>query len=215
MSETSRGRLGVAALAAATNTVVYEVTNARDANVDIFVCNVSKGDAKVRIAIVNGAVGALATEDYVVYDKVLKRGQYIEIKDVDMDGDEAVVAYSDVANVVVRVSGTEQTEAAGINAEELTASGAVTPGVNSIELNHATVAIAATIATLVAHEGLLNVKFTGAGIESHTVTATVGTFDGTNNIMTLNAHDDSVVMWIDSAGNGLVLLNAGTVVLSS
>jgi len=35
MSETSRGRLGVAALVAATNTAVYEVTNARDAKVNI------------------------------------------------------------------------------------------------------------------------------------------------------------------------------------
>lgn len=37
------------------------------------------------------------------------------------------------------------------NIQELTVSGAVTPGVNAIELNHATVVVAATIADLADH----------------------------------------------------------------
>jgi len=159
-------------------------------------------------------VGDIATEDYVIYNKVLKAGQYLELKDLHLDGDEAVVAYSDLANIIVRVDGVEQTEADGMNAEEHIASGAVTPGVNSIELNHASVAIEVTIATLVAHEGILHIKNTGTGTESHTVTATVGTFDGSNNVVTLNAHDECIVLWIDSAGNGTILENVGTVGLS-
>ena len=214
MSETSRGRLGVAALVAATNTAVYEVTNARDSKVDIFIANASNGIATVNVAIVNGAVGALVTEDYILYKRKLKVGGFLVLKDIHLDGDEAVVAYSDIANVVVRVSGIEQTEAAGINAEEHTVSGAVTPGVSSIELNHATTAVEVTIATLVAHEGILHIKDTGTGTEAHTVTATAGTFDGTNNVLTLNAHDDCIVLWIDSAGNGTILENVGSVVLS-
>ena len=215
MSETSRGRLGVGALVAATNTAVYEVTNSRDAKVNVFVCNAGNGTAKVRLAVVDGAVGDIATEDYIVYNKSLKPGEYFEVKDLHLDGDEALVAYSDIANVVVRVDGIEQTEAGGINAEEHTASGAVTAGVNSIELNHATVAVEATIATLVAHEGVLHIKNTSAsGTAAHTVTATVGTFDGSNNVVTLNAPAECIVLYIDSNGAGTILENVGAVALS-
>ena len=99
--------------------------------------------------------------------------------------------------------------------QELTASGAVTPGVMSVELNHTTVAIAATIATSLDHQGLLVVKDTSAsGTAAHTLTLTAGTFNGTNNVATLNAPNEALVVWIDSAGNGTVVENVGTVALS-
>jgi hypothetical protein len=99
--------------------------------------------------------------------------------------------------------------------QELTASGAVTPGVNGIELNHATVAIAATIADLAAHPGLLVVKNTSpSGTAGHTVTAAAGTWDGTNDVITLNAPSECLVVWIDSNGNGTIVENIGAVGLS-
>jgi len=99
--------------------------------------------------------------------------------------------------------------------QELTASGAVTPGVQSVELNHATVAVAATIATSVAHPGLFVVKDTSAsGTAAHTLTLTAGTFNGTNNVATLNAPNECLVVWFDSAGNGSIVENIGTVALS-
>jgi hypothetical protein len=101
------------------------------------------------------------------------------------------------------------------NVQELTASGAVTAGVNSIELNHATVVIAATIADLANHPGLLVIKDTSAtGTAAHTVTATAGTFDGTNNVVTLNALNECIAIWVDSAGNGTILENVGSVAVS-
>jgi hypothetical protein len=101
------------------------------------------------------------------------------------------------------------------NTQELTASGAVTPGVNAVELNHATVVVAATIADLANHKGLLVIKDTSAsGTAAHTVTAAAGTFDGTNDVVTLNAPKDCIVLWIDSAGNGTIVENVGAVVLS-
>jgi hypothetical protein len=99
--------------------------------------------------------------------------------------------------------------------QELTASGAVNPGVQSIELNHASVVIAATIASTDAHQGLFVVKDTSAsGTAAHTLTLTSGTFDGTNTVATLNAPDECLVVWFDSAGNGTIVENVGTVALS-
>jgi len=214
MADTTRGRLGVAALVAETNTAVYEVTNGMDAEVDIFVTSGVGSNAIVNIAIVNGAVGAIATEDYIVFNKKINSGEYFEIKGVNLSADEAVVAYSDTANVVVRVSGVEEAAAGGGEAQELLASGGVTPGVEALELSHATVAIAAVIPTLVAHQGLFTIKNTGTGTEDHTVTATVGTFDGTNNVVTLDANNEFIAFYIDSAGDGTILQNTGTVTLS-
>jgi hypothetical protein len=99
--------------------------------------------------------------------------------------------------------------------QELTATAAVTAGVNSVELNHATVVVAATIADSKAHQGLFVVKDTSAsGTAAHTLTLTAGTFNGTNNVATLNAPLECLVVWFDSAGAGTVVVNVGTVALS-
>ena len=102
--------------------------------------------------------------------------------------------------------------------QELTVSGPVTAGVQSVELKHATTSIAATIATAVSHPGLLIVKSTTAHTDSpadeHTLTLTIGTFDGTNNVATLNALNDALVVYFDSAGNGTIIENVGSVALS-
>jgi hypothetical protein len=99
--------------------------------------------------------------------------------------------------------------------QELTASGAVRAGVKSVELNHATVVVAATIASAVAHQGLFVVVNTSAsGTAAHTLTLTAGTFNGTNNVATLNAPLEALAVWFDSAGNGTVIENVGTVALS-
>ncbi len=99
--------------------------------------------------------------------------------------------------------------------QELTVTGAVTAGVQSVELNHATVVVEATIADATNHQGLLVVKNTSAsGTAAHTLTLTSGTFDGTNSVATLNAPDEALVVYIDSAGNGTIVENVGTVGLS-
>lgn len=103
----------------------------------------------------------------------------------------------------------------GISSQELTASGAVTAGVQSVELNHATVVVAATIADAANHPGLFVVKDTSAsGTAAHTLTLTAGTFNGTNNIATLNAPNECLVVYFDSAGNGTIVENVGSVGLS-
>ena len=97
---------------------------------------------------------------------------------------------------------------------ELTASGACPSGTQAVELNHATVVVAATITPV---QGVLFVKDTSAsGTAAHTLTLAAGyTFDGTNNTATLNAPNEALCVYIDSAGNGTILENVGTVALSS
>ena len=107
-------------------------------------------------------------------------------------------------------------EAGAEIAQELTASGAVTPGVECVQLNHTTVAIAATIADASKHPGIFHAKATtepGAG-QDHTITITTGTWDGTNKIATFADIKDALTVYFDKAGNGTILNNTGAVVLS-
>ena len=100
--------------------------------------------------------------------------------------------------------------------QKMTISGAITAGVQAVFLNHATVAIAATIANLAAHQGLLLIKAglePGAG-QDHTVTVTTGTLNGTNKIATFADASDAILLYVDAAGNGTVLVNTGSVAFS-
>lgn len=96
-----------------------------------------------------------------------------------------------------------------------TAGGTIAEGVQSVELNHGSVIAAATIADATNHQGLLVVKDTSAsGTAAHTLTLTSGTFNGTNNVATLNAPNECLVVYIDSAGNGTIVENVDSVALS-
>lgn len=136
-----------------------------------------------------------------------------DIKDEDTmasDGDRALATQQSIKAYVDNKSSDIRS-----NVQELTVSGAVTPGVNAIELNHATVVVAATIADLADHPGFLVIKDTSAsGTAAHTVTAAAGTFDGTNDVLTLNAPKECIVFWIDSDGKGTIVENVGEVALS-
>lgn len=123
-----------------------------------------------------------------------------------------------VDEVEVTATSLELNKAADIssNTAEYTASGAIPTTVQNIELNHATVAVETTIADFSAHQGMVTIKDTSAtGTAAHTVTLTAGTFNGTNNIATFNALNEFVAIWVDSAGNGTVLENVGTVAFST
>ncbi len=123
----------------------------------------------------------------------------------------------DPAGTTLGATAAEINRAADVSArvQELTVSGAVTAGVQSVELNHATVVIAATIASSANHPGLFIAKDTSAtGTEAHTLTLTSGTFNGTNNVATFNARDETLIVYFDSAGRGQVIANIGAVALS-
>lgn len=100
--------------------------------------------------------------------------------------------------------------------QELVATAAVTAGVQSVELNHISTTIAATIADAVNHQGIFIVKATTEpGVAAdHTLTLTAGTFNGSDNIATFADINDTLVVYFDSAGNGTVVENVGSVALS-
>ena len=107
---------------------------------------------------------------------------------------------------------TDSTQTAGI--QELTVSGAVDAGVRGVELNHATVVVAATMDPP-ANGGFVVIKDTSAsGTAAHTLTMNSGTLNGTNTIATLNAPNECLVVYFDSAGNGTIVENVGSVALS-
>lgn len=98
--------------------------------------------------------------------------------------------------------------------QELTASGAVAAGTQIVDLNHATVVIAATMKAP-EHEGLFIVRDTSAsGTAAHTLTLTGGTWNGTATIATLNAPGEQLTVFFDSTGRGTIIENTGAVALS-
>jgi len=150
----------------------------------------------------------------------LNDNQVVSISSLTLGG-TAVSSTAAELNILDGVTATaaELNAAADVSAgkfQELTASGAVTAGVQNVELNHATVAVASTIADLANHVGILQVKDTSAsGTAAHTCTATAGTFDGTNDIATFNAPDESLHCMIDSNGKGIIITNTGSVAMSA
>ena len=132
---------------------------------------------------------------------------------VDEDG---VLAQS---GVPINATAAELNAAASVSGRvqkvTATANGTVAEGIQSVELNHTGTIAAAVIADFSNHQGIFSVKDTSAtGTAAHTLTLTSGTFNGTNNVATLNALNESLVVYVDSAGNGTILVNVGSVALS-
>lgn len=104
------------------------------------------------------------------------------------------------------------------NTQTLTSAGAgvVATTTKYLQLDNAVATIAATIADATAHQGMFTVKAIsepGAG-QDHTVTLTAGTWNGTNTVATFADINDALVVVFDSAGNGTVVANVGSVGLS-
>lgn len=124
----------------------------------------------------------------------------------------------DAAGTTLGATAAEINQACDVSAmsQLIAASGAITAGKKSVLLNHATVAIAATIADTANHYGLFFVKAglePGAG-QDHTVTITTGTWNGTNKVATFADINDAVLVFFDSSGNGTVISNTGSVAFS-
>lgn len=183
--------------------------------------------------VVNDAVASLAAAGVTAsaaelnYNDITTLGTGAASKAVVLDAGEdytwpatGVLTYGvlkDPAGTTLGATAAEINRAADVSArvQEITASGAITAGVQSVELNHASVVIAATIASSVNHPGLFIIKDTSAtGTEAHTVTLTAGTFNGTATVATLDARDEMLVVYFDSAGRGQVIANVGSVALS-
>lgn len=99
--------------------------------------------------------------------------------------------------------------------QELTATGAITINSGLVLLNHATVVIAATLDAPVAGDELFIIDSSASGTAAHTVTLPGGvTWDGTNDVATLNAPGEALHVIALSATRFFVLENIGSVAFS-
>ena len=153
-------------------------------------------------------LATMKAANYIVDAKSrgMRRGDFI---DFVVTSSGVPVAFERV--MVNAVSASGATMFSGV--QELTASGAVVTGTKVLELNHATVVIAATY-TVVPNTTLIIKDTSASGTAAHTVTLTGGTFNGTNTVATLNARDEFLMVHFDSAGRGQVIANVGSVALS-
>lgn len=180
--------------------------------VDIFPTTGSKGKLAIVCSDQDGNTAVTVT--------VLGMGQATAVKLPDPGVSTSYLMQMAAENdrTIVNATPAEINQACDVSArvQTITASGAVTAGVQSVELDHTTVAIAATIATAVAHPGLFVVKSITepGGGQDHTVTITTGTWNGTNKVATFADINDTLVVYFDSAGNGTVVANVGSVALS-
>ena len=152
---------------------------------------------------------------------VIKADDYFLTAYQVLDADDVIIVRADddgnssVFELFVTASTSSTVTTQLKTSQELTVTGAVVPGVQSVELNHASTIVAATIADAKAHQGLFAVVDTSAsGTAAHTLTLTVGTFNGTNNVATMNAPKEALIVWFDSAGAGTIVENVGSVALS-
>lgn len=154
----------------------------------------------------------------LIIGQFLRFGENSSVQVKNSDGTSTEITMAELKTLSgLTATAAEINNVADVSArvQELTASGAVTAGIQSLELNHATVAIAATIAASTGHPGLFVIKDTSAsGTAAHTVTLTAGTFNGTATVATLNAPNEALVVYFDSAGNGTIVENVGAVALS-
>lgn len=100
------GKLGSAALAAATDTVVYTVPASTIASINIAVVNRGTTPAIVNVAI--SATGTPGNAEFIEYGVTIPVNGILERTAIVAGAGEKVVVYASTANCSVRVHGYEE-----------------------------------------------------------------------------------------------------------
>ena len=109
-----------------------------------------------------------------------------------------------VAEGFIDVAKTEYQAAASIAADDIP---------TFIGLNNASAAVALTIAAPKPGR-LVVIAQLDSGTQGHTVTLTAGTYDGTNDVATLNAEGEALVLFGIADDRFIIVENIGAVALS-
>lgn len=105
-------------------------------------------------------------------------------------------------------------EVLNLRPKVVTAAGKLVPTATSfLQLNNSSSAIAYTI-TKPKAGWFLVINQKDSGTAGHTVTLTSGTFDGSNSVATLNAQNETLVLFGVSATRFIIVENIGSVGLS-
>lgn len=130
-------------------------------------------------------------------------------------GQPAKVSSLEVAGLAVAVANGALQVPVNLNPETITASQAIASKTGRLVLlNHATVAIAATLAAPTPGDWLI-IMASGVSAQDHTVTTPVGvTWDGTNRIATFADDGDMLLVVAESATRWRVVVNVGSVAFS-
>jgi len=99
------GRLGVADLAAATNTTLYTVPASTFSVVTVSICNRGASPANIRIAVASAA--SPADSEYIEYDVSLAAKGVVERTGIVMDAGKLLVVRSSALSVSAVVYGIE------------------------------------------------------------------------------------------------------------
>jgi hypothetical protein len=109
---TTRKRLGVSNPSANTDTALYTVPGSATAVVSMIqVCNQGGSDATFRIAWVDGAIGVVASEDYLYYDVTIPANDSICVRSgLTMESADTILVRASTADVSFVAGGIEITE---------------------------------------------------------------------------------------------------------
>jgi hypothetical protein len=149
---------------------------------------------------------------------------------IDADGDTTISSPTDdqidfeiagaddfrmTANTFTALSGSVIVGEHRHASQTLTATGAITINSGLVLLSHATVVIAATLDAPTVGDELYIVNSSASGDAAHTVTLPEGvTWDGTNDVATLDAPGEALHVLAISATRWFILENIGSVGLS-
>jgi hypothetical protein len=136
-------------------------------------------------------------------------GTVKQFRKMRVDANVLAVDGVDITATPAEINNAADASARVLNA---TAAGAVSAGIQSVELN----SVAAITMTMDAteHPGLFVVKHkSSSGGQNHFLNLTAGTWNGTNTVAKLDAANEALAVYFDSAGNGTVLVNVGSVSL--
>lgn len=99
------GRLGVADLAATTNTTIYTTPTSYYAIATVSICNRNSSDVTVRLAIASTATPA--NSEFIEFNASIPGGSVLERTGLVIDAGKRIVAYSSNTNVSVVAFGIE------------------------------------------------------------------------------------------------------------